>query len=131
LIVATAHALIIDDNASNLGVLAQLLTLEGVSYTRILDPYTLPSALAELPETDIVFLDLEFPRTDGFAIFDQLQADGRFAAVPIVAYTVHVSEINTARERGFHSFLAKPLDADAFPDQLARILRGERVWTRG
>jgi hypothetical protein len=45
-----------------------------------------------------------------------------------VAYTVHVSEINTVYQMGFHSFLGKPLDSDLFPDQLARILRGERVW---
>jgi DNA-binding NarL/FixJ family response regulator len=48
--------------------------------------------------------------------------------VPVVAYTVHVSEINRAYQLGFHSFIGKPIDPDKFPDQLARILRGEPVW---
>jgi hypothetical protein len=43
-------------------------------------------------------------------------------------YSVHASEINRARDMGFHSCLGKPLNADDFPEQLARILRGERVW---
>lgn len=48
--------------------------------------------------------------------------------VPIVAYSVHVSEIEIARRAGFDGFLGKPLDADRFSDQLRRILSGEQVW---
>ncbi len=48
--------------------------------------------------------------------------------IPIVAYTVHISEINMARQVGFHSFLGKPLDMDSFPHHLSQILSGEGVW---
>ncbi len=34
------------------------------------------------------------------------------------------------RDMGFDGFLGKPLDNARFPDQLARILRGEPVWER-
>jgi two-component system, cell cycle response regulator DivK len=59
---------------------------------------------------------------------EKLKADARYQQVPIVAYTVHVSEINVAYQRGFDSFIGKPVDPDRFPGQLARILRGEAVW---
>jgi two-component system, cell cycle response regulator DivK len=122
------HALIIDDNKDNLGILAQLLSLEGVSHTGINNPARVKDALTQLERVDIVFLDLEMPGIDGYNVLKMLKADARFKTVPVVAYTVHVSEINTARQLGFHSFLGKPLDADRFPEQLARILRGEHVW---
>jgi CheY-like chemotaxis protein len=84
--------------------------------------------LNELAAIDVVFLDLEMPGANGYQVLEKLRADPRFQSVPVVAYTVHVSEISVAHEQGFHSFLGKPLDADRFPDQLARILSGESVW---
>ncbi|HEX2907003.1 MAG TPA: response regulator [Phototrophicaceae bacterium] len=123
------HAIIIDDRPDNAGVLAELLTLENVSHTEIFDPLKLEAVLQKTPRVDVFFVDLEMPGMDGFSVLDMLRNDPRFQNVPVVAYTVHNSEINVAFEQGFHSFLGKPLDADSFPDQLARILRGERIWS--
>jgi CheY-like chemotaxis protein len=78
----------------------------------------------------VIFLDLEMPGIDGYPMLSYLKNDDRFNNVPVVAYTVHMSEMNVARQKGFHSFLGKPLDADLFPEQLAAILRGEHVWTK-
>ena len=122
------HALIIDDNAANVNVLAEMLTIEGLSCTKVQSPGNLGGTLEQLSAVDIVFLDLELPGTHGYQIFQYLRADPRFKNIPVVVYSVHTSEINAARELGFHSFLGKPLNADNFPEQLARILRGERVW---
>jgi two-component system, cell cycle response regulator DivK len=122
------HALIMDDNANNLGVLAELLSMEGVTVTKLQDPTKFAAMSASLPPVDVVFLDLEMPGVTGYKMLEVFKADARFKNTPIVAYTVHVSEINVARQLGFHSFLGKPLDAERFPNQLARILRGEPVW---
>lgn len=122
------HALILDDNPNNLGILAELLTLEGASVTTVQNPLKLGPALASVEHLDVIFLDLEMPGMDGYEVLEQLKANPQWEGVPVVAYTVHVSEINVARQLGFHSFLGKPLDADLFPEQLARILQGERVW---
>jgi CheY-like chemotaxis protein len=122
------HALIIDDNVDNVGILEQMLTLEGVTYTSFHDPAKLDKYVGTSPNFDVVFLDLEMPNFDGFQMLTKLKADARFRDVPIVAYTVHVSENSEARNRGFDSFIGKPLDADKFPGQLERILKGELVW---
>jgi CheY-like chemotaxis protein len=122
-----AHILIVDDNADNLGILAEMLGMEGVEYTAVQNPAKLEGSIGKT-KFDAVFLDLEMPHANGYELFEKMKADPRFKNVPIVAYTVHVSEINVVRNMGFHSFIGKPLDADAFPSQLAKILRGERVW---
>lgn len=124
------HALIIDDNAGNVKVLGGLLSLEGISYTQVREPSQLPDILPELHPVDVVFLDLEMPDLNGYEVLRLIQEQAAFQDVPVVAHTVHINEINTARDLGFHSFISKPIKAERFPDQLARILRGERVWER-
>ena len=122
------HALIIDDNANNVAVLSALLTMEEIDHSSIDDPRKLESFLESEWQFDIVFLDLEMPGLDGYVVCEQLRSDVRFSDVPIVAYTVHINEIQVALEKGFHSFIGKPLDVDQFPEQIARILAGERIW---
>lgn len=122
------HALIIEDNFLNIEVLRMLLEAEAVRTTAVESVRQLPEVLATTGAIDIVFLDLEFPTGDGFAALPLLRADVRLTGVPIVAYTVHTSEIDRARQAGFHSFLAKPLDVTRFPGQLRRILNNIPVW---
>ena len=123
-----AQALIIDDNARNGNVLSLLLGDEGVENTVITDPKQLEATVNDSSRFNIVFLDLEFPGINGYEILEALQSDPHFEGVPIVAYTVHTSEINKAYETGFHSFIGKPINSEKFPSQLARILNGEHVW---
>jgi CheY-like chemotaxis protein len=122
------HALLIDDNTQNLRVLAQLLAKQGVSSTEISNPKVLEQTLPTLEQVSVVFLDLELPGLDSFDLKDLLKS--YFGDIPIIAYTVHVSEINVVRQVGFDGFLGKPLDSSRFPDQLVRILNREPVWER-
>jgi len=127
-----AHALVIDDNLLNLEVLCMMLAHEGLSSTTLTRPQQLGETLAQLFEqvarVDVAFVDLEFPNGDGFKVMRELKADPRFVSVPIVAYTVHTSEIDMARQSGFDSFLGKPLDSRHFPEQLRLILAHQPVW---
>lgn len=122
------HALVIDDNAQNRKVLAQLLSKQGVSSTEIPDPRKLEDSLPSIGAVDVVFLDLEMPGLDGYDVKNLLRS--YFGDTPIIAYTVHVSEMNVVKQQGFDGFLGKPVDNARFPDQLARILNGQPVWDR-
>ena len=123
-----SQALIIDDNMKNLNVLARLLSDEGFSSIQVAHPSQLDAALAKVDDLRIVFLDLELPNVDGYQILQHLKSDARFQGIPVIAYTVHVSEMNVAHQHGFDGFIGKPIDSDRFPDQLARIFSGEGVW---
>lgn len=124
---AILHALIIDDDAYSIYIMERLLDQENITYTAVPDPTHLQEALCTLEAIDIVFLDLEMPKLDGYEVFAALKSHID-AKVPIVACTVHTAEINNTRRRGFFSFIAKPLDLDRFSDQLHRILNGVPVW---
>ncbi len=121
------HALVIDDNRNNLEVLAGLLAEQGIACSGVNDPTRVNAELQNLPAIGVVFCDLEMPRMDGFEVLQILRE--RFGkSLPIIAYSVHLSEINLARKMGFDGFLGKPLDADRFPELIRRILNGQPVW---
>ena len=124
---ANLHALIIDDDAYSIYIMERLLDQEDISYTAVADPTLLDGILQTLEKVDIVFLDLEMPKLDGYEVFALLKQHID-AEVPIVACTVHTAEIGKTRRQGFFSFVAKPLDLDRFSNQLHRILNGISVW---
>jgi two-component system cell cycle response regulator DivK len=120
-------ALIIDDDPQNLEVLGNLLSLENIAYTPVQDPAQLEGVLKDYTGFDIVFLDLEFPDTDGYEVLKYLKEKAKITA-PIVACTVHLSEMNNASRHGFSGFVGKPLDPDRFSEQVKRLLSGGPVW---
>ena len=76
------HALIVDDNRDNVAILAQMLSIEGIQSTRVEDPTKLEQALSRLPKTQVIFLDLEMPKLNGYDIFNQLRSMPAFRDVP-------------------------------------------------
>ena len=125
---ANLQALIVDDNPNNIEILVMLLANEGVNYTAVQSVKQMNKTLTNIGRLDVIFLDLEFPNGNGFELLKTLKADSRFTGVPIVAYSVHTSEIDRVRRAGFNSFIGKPLSSQRFPNQLQRILNGEAVW---
>lgn len=122
------QAMVVDDNTKNRQILAKMLAAEGAETIEVPRPIMLEPMLEEIEGLDVIFLDLEMPGLNGYEVLEIIKANPRFSEVPVVAYTVHVSEITVAHKLGFHSFLGKPLNMEKFPDQLARILAGEHVW---
>jgi len=122
-----AHAVIIEDDAFNIEVLSRLLESRGVSWTAVNDTRNTEQIIEQLPNIDVVFLDLEMPNLNGYEIFNLLQ-EILDPSIPIVACTVHINEIQTVQDMGFHSFIAKPLDNERFAEQLDLILNNVQVW---
>jgi two-component system cell cycle response regulator DivK len=73
------------------------------------------------------------PYEDGYDALSKLRADDRFKDTRVVAVTAdaNAASMEKARQAGFDGFLGKPIDPDRFPDQIRRVLQGERVWEIG
>lgn len=125
------HALIIEDNIYNAEVLASLLAAENVQSTIVSNLNTMAEDIQNLAQVDLIFLDLEMPVATGYEVFEYLISEPKTNSIPVIACTVHVSEINVARKLGFHSFLGKPLSSSRFSNQLKRILNNQPVWEVG
>jgi CheY-like chemotaxis protein len=85
-------------------------------------------ALALRPH--VILLDIHVPPLSGFEMLKLLRGHHVYQSTPIVALTASVmnEEVHQLKTAGFDGVLAKPLDMDAFPQVLHRILQGETVW---
>ena len=124
-------ALVIDDNELNRETLELLLRRENLDTISLSSPSQLQKYLPDMDEVVVVFLDLEFPNYDGMKLIDEIRAIPILSGIPIIAYTVHISEQDNIRNAGFDGFLGKPLKVNRFPEYLRRILNGETVWDAG
>ncbi|MEM9954737.1 MAG: response regulator [Chloroflexota bacterium] len=123
-----SHVLIVDDNPDNVAVMAQMLTMQGIPHTTLLDPTQVTGFLEQNKMIDLIFLDLEMPKLNGYQVLESIKSNSKLSHILVVAHTVHTAEIQTARASGFDGFLAKPLNIDEFQSQLEAILAGQAIW---
>lgn len=79
---------------------------------------------------DIFLFDIEMQPYDGFDLLSMLRNDPAYGTSKVVALTASVmsEEVARLRRRGFDGAIAKPLNIEAFPELIAKIMRGESVW---
>jgi chemosensory pili system protein ChpA (sensor histidine kinase/response regulator) len=77
--------------------------------------------LLDVERPDVILLDIEMPRMDGFEFTKTIKGDPRNAHIPIVMITSRTAEKhrNRARELGVDLFLGKPFQEE----ELIRSLR--------
>ena len=82
-------------------------------------------------QPSIIFLDIHMEPLDGFAVLNLLRQKEAYKNTTVIALTASVmsEEIRKLKEAGFTGVIAKPLNADTFPETLRRIQRGEEIWT--
>ena len=128
-----ARILVVEDDPDNRTVIERLLRRAGIglgSFAAIeCDAAAYLSGTKE--SFDLVFLDLQLPKKDGYAILEEIRADPRLAPMRVVALTANVSrrEVERCRAAGFDGFIGKPIDGRRFSELLRKILKGEAVWT--
>ena len=104
--------MIVDDEPSNVLLLEQMLIHEGYeSLHSTIDSTEFLKLFTEV-EPDIILLDLNMPRVDGFEIMEQLKTVDPQSLVPILVLTALRDEETKLRalRSGAKDFLSKPFD---------------------
>ena len=103
-----SRIVIADDDAGIGRILRDRLTQFGYEVQYVPDGV---EALRLADGADLLLLDLEMPRMDGFAVLDGLQ--GQPAAPMVVVITAYgdMSRAVRAMRAGAYDFIAKPFDA--------------------
>jgi len=120
-----AQVLLVEDNAFNQEVAAELLGMMGVVVTVAGDgAQALEKARGRA--FDAVLMDLQMPVMDGYEAALQLRADPAFDALPILAMTAHamVQERQRCAAIGMDDYITKPIDPRDLGSKLAKWIRG-------
>ena len=108
--ILTAAILIVDDQESNVTLLDQLLCEAGYScVTSTMNPQEV-CALHRENRYDLILLDLQMPRMDGFQVLEELRMNATEGYVPVIAITAHPGHKLRALRAGAKDFIAKPFD---------------------
>jgi chemosensory pili system protein ChpA (sensor histidine kinase/response regulator) len=102
-------ALVVDDSITVRRVTQRLLERNGMRVLTAKDGVDALSLLQEnLP--DVILLDIEMPRMDGYEVASHVRNDARLKDIPIVMITSRVGEKHRARaiELGVNEYLGKP-----------------------
>lgn len=131
MLLANKRIFIVEDNLANRASAQMLLERNGARTA--IERYstnTLERLKAFAP-VDIILIDLtQLEDKNGFDITDEIRKIPGFAQTPVVAVAANdpANAIPKARAKGFAGFISKPIDFDLFPQQVARILSGEKLW---
>lgn len=117
--------LIVDDNATNLKLVAYLMKAQGYEVTTATDA---DSALAEVRTNRprLILMDLQLPGIDGLEITRRLKADPATRDIKIVAVTAYAMKGDQERAlaAGCDDYVTKPIDTRTLPVTIAKHLNG-------
>lgn len=115
--------LIADDDALVRGSLAALLENEGYLVDEAVDGFeAVNRAITRMP--DLVLLDLNMPRWDGWTAFTQLERVTPL--LPVIVITARPNQYKKAVELGVDAFMEKPLNIRILMQAIQRLIREEK-----
>jgi len=77
---------------------------------------------------DLILMDINMPDMDGYAVTTRLKSLEETRDIPVIALTANVmlGDRELSLAAGCDGYIAKPIDIDALPGQIAAFLEGKR-----
>jgi CheY-like chemotaxis protein/signal transduction histidine kinase len=115
--------LLVDDDVRNIFALTSALEQKGAVVVIGRNGREAIERLNEVPEIDLVLMDVMMPEMDGYEATVEIRKDPRWRKLPIIAVTAKAMKDDQERclQAGANDYLAKPIDLD-------RLFSLIRVW---
>jgi CheY-like chemotaxis protein len=115
--------LIVDDNVTNMKLVAYLVRAKGYDVVTASDAETAIVAINE-HSPRLILMDVQLPGIDGLELTRRLKADPATRDIIIVAVTAYAMKGDQERalEAGCDDYVTKPIDTRALPNTIARLL---------
>jgi chemosensory pili system protein ChpA (sensor histidine kinase/response regulator) len=112
--------LVVDDSVTVRKVTSRLLERHGMHVLTAKDGVDAMALLAE-HSPDLMLLDIEMPRMDGFEVATQVRNDPRLAHLPIIMITSRTGQKHRDRAMaiGVNDYLGKPYQESVLLDSIA------------
>jgi len=118
-----ARILIIEDNPTNMELMAYLATAFGYDVEVAPDGRMgVDLALQEPP--DLIICDIEMPGLNGFDVLRTLREHSNTGSIPVIAVTAYamVGDRERMLAAGFDGYLSKPIDPETFVKEVEAYL---------
>ena len=118
-----ATVLVVDDNATNLKLVAYLVRANGYDVHTAGNADAALAAVAE-HRPQLILMDLQLPGVDGLELTRRLKADPATRDIVIIAVTAYAmkGDQDRARAAGCDDYVTKPIDTRALPGVIAQHL---------
>lgn len=115
--------LIVDDNATNLKLVAYLMRANGYTVDTALDAEAALEAIRNA-KPEVILMDIQLPGIDGLELTRRLKAEATTRDIVIIAVTAYAmkGDQDKAIAAGCDDYVTKPIDTRALPDTIARHL---------
>jgi two-component system cell cycle response regulator DivK len=124
---ATARILVVEDNALNMKLVRDVLTVSG--YEVVAAPSGEEGvSLAQTCAPDLVLMDIQLPGIDGYEALRMLRQNPMLDGVPVVAVTAFAMREDQERtwQAGFDGYLGKPINVPSLSAQVQGFLSNGR-----
>ncbi|CAN5919432.1 response regulator [soil metagenome] len=120
---AGERILIVDDNPTNLKLVAYLMQACGYQVDTALDADSALATIARVPPR-LILMDLQMPGVDGLELTRRLKAERSTCEIVIIAVTAYAmkGDQDKALAAGCDDYITKPIDTRALPETVARHL---------
>ena len=121
-------ALVVDDSITVRRVTERFLQRNGMRVVTAKDGLDAIRVISE-NKPDIILLDIEMPRMDGYEFASHVRNDPRIADIPIIMVTSRVGDKHRARaiELGVNDYLGKPYQDAEFLEAIGRLLEEKGI----
>lgn len=122
--VAIPTVMVVDDSLTVRKITSRLLAREGYEVLTAKDGLDAWQQLQEVIP-DVMLVDIEMPRMDGFELTGNVRADSRTVNIPIIIISSRTAEKhrNAARDLGVNAFLGKPYQEDELLRHIAEFIK--------
>ena len=127
--ILAARILIVDDQEANVAMLEQLLENDGyLNVESTMDPSSV-AARHRAQRYDLILLDLQMPRVDGFEVIEALKANAEEGYLPVIVLTAQPGHKIRALRAGVRDFISKPLDLVEVRTRIRNMLEVRVLYT--
>jgi chemosensory pili system protein ChpA (sensor histidine kinase/response regulator) len=120
--------MVVDDSLTVRKITSRLLEREGFQVVTAKDGVDALEQLVDY-KPDVMLLDIEMPRMDGFDLARNVRADARLRDVPIVMITSRMADKhrNYAMEIGVNHYLGKPYQEEQLLELITGFIAAQRT----
>ena len=118
--------LIIEDNEQNIYLITFIMERSGYEIIQARDGRE-GIETAKKTKPDLILLDIQLPKMDGYAVARELKSSKDLADIPVVAVTSYAmtGDREKVMEAGCTGYIEKPINPDTFVSEVEKHLKNK------